>query len=143
MNEMFFYQERGKTVGPFSAEDIKGRIKDGRIRVFDLLYKDGEPSWRMALEHQSLRSEFKSSSLASLKERPWVVLQKKSAKSPEFVTTGPFTQDEITEALQAGKIAYSDYAWKDSLAEWKRIGSLEEFNPRARNVDLPPVPAFP
>jgi hypothetical protein len=37
MSETFFYQERGKTVGPFSAEDIKSRIKDGRIPVFDLL----------------------------------------------------------------------------------------------------------
>jgi hypothetical protein len=143
MSEMFFYQERGKTVGPFSAEDMKTRIRDGRVRVFDLLYKDGEPTWKMALEHASLRAEFKTSTLATLKDRPWVCLQKKAKNSTEFTTTGPFTQEEISEALQTGKISYSDYAWKDSLAEWKRIGSLEEFNPRARSVVLPPVPAVP
>lgn len=140
MNEMFFYQDSGKTVGPFSAEDIKLRIKDGKIRVFDLLYKDGDPSWRMALEHPSLSAEFKSATIASLKERPWVCLQR---KGQGFVTTGPFTQDEIRASIQAGKISYSDYAWKDSLAEWKRIGSLEEFNPRARQSVLPPMPDVP
>src|ERR1019366_1236374 len=101
MNEWYFYQERGETVGPFNVEDIKGRIKDGRIRVFDLLYKDGEPSWRMALEHSPLRGEFKTSTLASLKERPWVCLQKKSSG---FITTGPFTEEEIRDGLMSGEI---------------------------------------
>ena len=143
MNEWFFYQERGKTVGPFSTDDIKGRIKDGRIRVFDLLYKDGEASWRMALEHSNFKGEFKSTTLASLKEKPWVCLQRKAPKSLEFTTTGPFTHDEIRQALMSGKISYSDYAWKDSFAEWKRIGSLEEFNPRARSAVVPQAPSPP
>ena len=52
MNEQYFYQDLGKTAGPLSAEEVKGRIRDGRIRVFDLLYKDGESAWKIALEHR-------------------------------------------------------------------------------------------
>src|SRR5437870_714954 len=111
MNDWYFYQERGKTVGPYTVDDIKGRIKDGRIRVFDLVYKDGEAAWRMALEHSSLRVEFKSATLASLKDRPWVCLQRKSEGELEFLTTGPYTQDEIRENILSGRVSYSDYAW--------------------------------
>lgn len=143
MKDWYFYQDHGKTVGPFNVDDIKGRIKDGRLRVFDLIYKDGEPSWRMALEHSALRSEFMTSTMSTLKDRPWICLQKKSLESLDFVTSGPFTHDEIREKILSGKISYSDYAWKDSFSEWKRIGSLEEFNPRTRNVVLPPVPSVP
>ena len=100
MTDGYFYQERGKTVGPFNVEDIKLRIKDGRVRVFDLIYKDGEPTWRMALEHSTLRGEFKIATLASLKDRPWVCLQKKSSEELSFVTTGPFTQDVIFQKLE-------------------------------------------
>lgn len=140
MNEWYYYQEHGKTVGPFSVNDIRARIKDGRVRVFDLVFKDGEASWRMALEHSNLRSEFKSTTLASLKDKPWVCLQKKSPDNFDFVTSGPFSQDEIRSGLLSGKISYSDYAWKDAFPDWKRIGSLEEFNPRVRNSAVPPVP---
>lgn len=141
MNDWYFYQELGKTVGPVGVEEIRSRIREGQIRVFDLVFRDGEANWRMALEHGPLRGEFKTSTLASLKERPWICLQKKNPTGTDFVTTGPFTRDEIHESLLKGKIAYSDYAWKDSFSDWKRIGALEEFNPRVRHPSAPSVPA--
>jgi hypothetical protein len=144
MKDWYFYQEKGKTVGPLNVDDIKGRIKDGRIRIFDLIYRDGEETWKMALEHSSLRTEFKSTALANLKDRPWVCLQRKTPDSLEFITTGPYTTDEIRQHLQTGLVSYSDYAWKDDLSEWKRIGALEEFNRRVRSsAAVPPVPMVP
>lgn len=145
MKDWYFYQEKGKTVGPLNVDDIKGRIKEGRIRVFDLIYKDGEPTWKMALEHDSLRLEFKSTALSDLKERPWVCLRRKEPESLEFITVGPFTTDEIRSNLKSGELSYSDYAWKDDLSEWKRIGALEEFNRRVRGgaATVPPVPSVP
>ena len=138
MTDWYFYQDQGKTVGPFKADDLREQIKQGRLRVFDLVYKDGENNWRMALEHSALRSEFKASTLQTLRERPWVCLQRRS--KDDFVTVGPFTQSDMHEKLLAGEISYSDYAWKDGFHEWKRIGALEEFNPRARTNSLPAVP---
>lgn len=143
MNEWYFYQERGKTVGPFNLDDIKSRIRDGRIKVFDLIYKDGDASWRMALEHSMLRAEFKNSALSGFKDRPWVVLQRRPGEGQDFSTIGPFALDEIKDKIQSGEISYSDYAWKDGFSEWKRIGSLEEYNPRVRQTVLPPVPKVP
>ncbi len=143
MNEQYFYQDRGKTIGPIQIDDVKERIKDGRIKLFDLVYRDGEEAWRMALEHQALRAEFKSSTIASMKDRPWVCLQRKSQSELEFYTAGPFTQEEVHESLLSGRVSYSDYAWKDGFQDWKRIGSLEEFNPRVRSslaATMQPVP---
>src|SRR5258708_1649710 len=45
--------------------------------------------------------------------------------------------------MWAGQVADSAYGWKSSFREWKRISSLEEFNPRARLKALPPVPDVP
>ncbi len=146
MKDQYFYQDRGKTIGPIDFDDVRERIKDGRLKLFDLVYRDGEEAWRMALEHSALRSEFKTTTLASMKERPWVCLQRKSATELEFHTTGPYTQEEIHDSLLAGRMSYSDYAWKDGFQDWKRIGSLEEFNPRVRtpaSSSMQPTPEPP
>ncbi len=140
MSEEYFYQERGKTLGPFPLEEMRARIQAKRVRLFDLILKEGESQWRLALEYPNLRGEFGGVTVASLKERPWVVLQKKAGGAPEFTTIGPFTQEEIDENLKRGEVSYSDYAWKDNFADWKRIGTLEEFNPRLRTPAAPVAP---
>src|SRR4051794_31400921 len=109
MNDWYFLHEKGKTVGPVSGDDIKTRIREGRVRLFDLIYRDGEAEWRMALEHSGLRTEFNAVSMVDLKQKPWVCLQRKAKDVADYVTTGPFNQIEIREALQKGRISYSDY----------------------------------
>lgn len=131
MKEWYFYQERGKTVGPVGLEDLKLRIQEGRVRLFDLVYRDGDAGWKMAVENPSLRGEFKAVSLDTLKDRPWVVLQKKTSVAMDFITLGPFSEREVRESILAGRIAYADYVWRDGFTQWRRIASLEEFNPRA------------
>lgn len=149
MKNWFFHQERGRTMGPIEIEEMKKRIREGRIRLFDLIYREGESGWRMAMEHPDLRPEFKMASRESLKDRPWVVLQKKSDSSFEFGTSGPFSAEEVREALQAGRMSYSDYAWRDGFSEWKRIGTLEDFNRRLQRraeeakAAPPPLPEIP
>lgn len=143
MTDAFFYQEKGKVIGPLSLSDAKAKVRDGRIRLFDLVMKDGDPQWRLALEFPELRGEFKSSAVKEMKERPWVVLQRKNPESMDFVTSGPFAPEEIQSAIQGGKILYSDYVWRDGFAEWKRINTLEIFNRRAaktRDVSAPSPP---
>ena len=78
MKNWYFHQELGKTLGPINLEDIKSRVREGRIRLFDLVYREGDSGWRMAMEHPDLKNEFKNSSRQKLDERPWVCLQKKS-----------------------------------------------------------------
>jgi len=142
-NDFFFYQDGGKTVGPVTLTDLKGRIKDGKVRLFDLILKEGDAAWRMALEHTEFKEEFKDKSKSALRERPWVCLQRKSPDNFDFTTTGPFSQDEVREALMAGKVSYTDYVWRSGFPEWKRIGLLEDFNPRLKNVKAPPPEAKP
>jgi hypothetical protein len=130
MKNWFFHQENGSTLGPITLDQIKSRVREGRIRLFDLVYREGEPGWRMALEHPDLRNEFKTSTVKTLVDRPWVCLQRKSEAGFEFGTSGPFSTDDIRLMIQEGLISYSDYVWRDGFSEWRRIGSLEDFNRR-------------
>lgn len=155
MKNWFFHQEKGNTLGPITLEEMKSRIRQGRIRLFDLVYREGEPGWRMALEHPDLRGEFKSSTVKTLVDRPWVCLQRKSETGFEFGTSGPFSTEDIRLSLQEGVISYSDYVWRDGFGEWKRIGALEDFNRRLAEVrerrerrqpeknTAPPLPEVP
>ncbi len=133
--EFYFYQDSGKTVGPVSGQDLKSRIRDGKLRLFDLILKEGEAVWRMALEHGEFKEDFKGPSKTALKEKPWVCLQRKSPDGFEFTTTGPYSLDEIRESLMAGRVSYTDYVWRSGFNEWKRIGLMEDFNPRLRKAE--------
>lgn len=139
--DFYFYQDGGKTVGPVTSTDLKSRIKDGKIRLFDLILKEGEAAWRMALEHSDFKEEFKGQSKTAMKEKPWVCLQRKSPDGFDFTTTGPYSLEEIREALMAGRVSYTDYVWRSGFNEWKRIGLMEDFNPRLRKSE--PVKARP
>ncbi len=131
-------------MGPVTLTDLKVRIKDGKIRLFDLILKEGEASWRMALEHMEFKEDFKEKSKSALRDRPWVCLQRKSPDGFDFTTTGPFSHEEVREALMAGKVSYTDYVWRSGFNEWKRIGLLEEFNPRLRKpADTAVTPSLP
>lgn len=134
MKDWYFYQDKGRTQGPLSLEDLKTRVREGRLRLFDLIYKEGEPGWRMALEHPDLRGEFKQAG-GNTAERPWVCLHRKNDETFEFVTLGPFSDAEVRQAIAAGHLSYGDYAWKQDFTEWMRLGSLEEFNPRAASLN--------
>lgn len=148
MKKSFFYQERGKTAGPATIEEMKTRIREGRLQLFDMVHQEGEAGWKMAMEYPELRAEFKTGKLETLNQRPWVCLQRRGEKNLEFSTSGPYTTEDIRKSIQSGVLSYSDYAWKEGFGEWKRIGTIEEFNRRlqARAEEpkvqeaLPPLP---
>ncbi len=140
MKDWFFYQDRGKTKGPFTLDNLKERIRSGRLRLFDLVYREGDPLWKIAMEYPELRAEFKKNS-DGISDRVWVCLQKKKEAPAEFITSGPFSVREIKDAIQTGHLSYSDYAWRHGFSEWKRIGSLQEFNSKVKKDEgLPPIP---
>lgn len=151
MKKKFFYQERGKTVGPVTIEEMKARVREGRAQLFDMVHLEGEPGWKMAMEFHELRDEFKSGKLQALNDRPWVILQRRAEQQLDFATSGPFTTEEIRKSIQAGTISYGDYVWKEGFHEWARIGTVEEFNrrlqTRAEEIKkaevLPPLPEVP
>ncbi|MGE3759838.1 MAG: DUF4339 domain-containing protein [Pseudobdellovibrionaceae bacterium] len=151
MKKSFFYQERGKTTGPATIDEMKRRIREGRLQLFDMVHQEGEAGWKMAMEYPDLRTEFKTGKLATMSHRPWVCLQRRPDKDLEFSTSGPFSTEDIRSAIQSGTIAYSDYAWKEGFSEWKRIGTIDEFNRRVqaraeepkKEEALPPLPELP
>lgn len=133
MKDWYFYQDKGRTQGPLTLEDLRARVREGRLRLFDLIYKEGEPGWRMALEHPDLRGEFKQAG-ANSATRPWVCLHRKNEETFEFVTLGPYDDEEVRQAIAAGHLSYGDYAWRQGFEQWQRLGALEEFNPRAASL---------
>ena len=142
MKDWFFYQERGQTMGPITIEEMRSRIRQGELRPFDLIYREGEKNWRMAFEHPDVRDGFKGLERRALKGRPWVCLRRKKQEGFDFVTAGPFAEEEVREHIRAGKLSYNDYAWQEGFTEWRRLGSLPEFNDRAAlpPEEPPPIP---
>ena len=61
--------------------------------------------------------------------------ERRDPKAVDFVTTGPFNQEELRDQLNAGEISYSDYRGKmvllngAELVHWKN-------SIRARGVSL-------
>jgi len=54
---------------------------------------------------------------------------------------GPFTVEQIRQALAAGQVGPNDLVWKQGMANWAAIGTLPEFA-QAPNGP-PPLPADP
>ena len=48
---------------------------------------------------------------------------------------GPFTDDVVRQALQAGTLAHSDLVWQEGWKEWKELGAV--FG--TPNIDPPPI----
>ncbi|MGE4129990.1 MAG: DUF4339 domain-containing protein [Bdellovibrionales bacterium] len=132
MNDQYFYQIDGQTVGPVARDEIRDQLRAGRIRVYDLVYREGDPSWRMLLEFSDFKQDLKESHKAAFVERPWVCLVRGDSEEYEFSTKGPFSQSEIQDAVITGEIQYTDYVWRSGFSNWQRIGLIEEFNPRLR-----------
>lgn len=136
MKEWYFYQEQGKTLGPLSREEVRGRITNGRLKLYDLLYFEGDDQWRMAAEFKEFKDDFSKSPHVTTQGRGWVVLQRRSPESQDFLTSGPWSQEDLVLKLKAGKILYTDYAWREGLKSWKRLSTLEEFSGSAPSREL-------
>lgn len=66
----------------------------------------------------------------------WILLKKVVVNGKkQFKQIGPYTQWQVMQMLEKGKVQFQDHAWKSGLSDWKRVGEIEDFK-----VDLPSSP---
>lgn len=134
----FYYFEGERAVGPLEQSDVVERILAKRLGPYQLMIRDGEEEWRPALAFEEFRQYLINIPTTREPGQSWVVLKRQDAGGHLAVESlGPFTSDEVREQIQAGKVEYTDYVWKDGMSQWRRISSLREFSPFEKPVPIP------
>lgn len=129
MTSWYFLVEKGKTIGPLEKEAVDLAIKKGRLGPFDLLYREGEEKWQPTHKFEEFRHLFQGRISATIDDS-WIVLQKKSQGAKvSYEQKGPYLSERVKELLQLGEIQYSDFIWREGQKEWRRISTLDFFNP--------------
>ena len=123
----WYYNRRGKPVGPHTAAEIVRLIHEGRLGSDDLLYKQGAEQWKPLSEFPefSRTANFKENKTPKIKDtdRVWIVLVSKKGGG-SFQQDGPFSAIELRDKLRSEEIGLSHYVWREGLEKWFRIQSI-------------------
>ena len=141
----FYIDAKGRSEGPYSAEQLKTMLVNGRLRALDLVFRDGELEWKPIASFPELRSaerpRIEAQPDLSAEVMPavaWVVLRPAGGT---YAQEGPFSTATVIDGLWSGQFVYSQFAWRPGLDQWTRLGNLSEFDRRSRlRAESPPVP---
>lgn len=127
---MWYFQKKGRTEGPIPEATLHLAIEKGEIGALDLLFREGDPRWRSAMEYGELQKYF-TKTKSSPNEDHWIILSR-AKDSKDAKQKGPYRTSEVKLKLKLGELKYTDYAWKQGMKEWYRITALEIFHGEAR-----------
>lgn len=141
--KLFYRLKNQRAQGPFSLEEMTHWVRTEELNALDPIFREGDEKWRPLSEFAEFRPILQE--IKTKKElESWVLLVKKAPNKKGYIQKGPFSTEQIREMLQAGDILYTDHIWKKGMSEWKKVSSIEEFNPPTPVWDLPPPPqVFP
>lgn len=130
--ELYIHRQ-GQTSGPFTEEQVIGKIEDGSLSVSDLAMVSGQSDseWHPLSSFIEEETDAHESRITSECEGSTFVLK-------DGVQTGPFTDAEIKARLQSGVLAPSDLAWREGWQEWQPLSVLY---PSFSLRNAPPVPS--
>ncbi len=136
-------------VGPLTASDVYQKVVDQEISLAHYVWKPGQANWKRicdvdvfqtavpALPPKGIQAEVK----AATQKGPPPAPGKKKAPPPAPKVEekiwylhyndgqfGPFSEEDIRRFIRVGKIHAKVHIWRDGLAEWQRLGELDEFN---------------
>jgi hypothetical protein len=143
---------QNKADGPHTQAEIQKMLDAGKLSFTDFIFKPGMPSWTPISDVKEFERRDKDPTNILL-ENPipqnqlegWVVLVKNSnAEGKEtFVQQGPLTSYQVREKLVRQEFQYDDHIWQKGYSEWKKIGSLDEFDRRRPDTfEKQPKPQF-
>jgi hypothetical protein len=129
-------------VGPLSAADVYQKVLAQEISWAHFVWRPGQPEWKRICDVPTFQGAVPAvpTSKPTIKtapakapsgpghppkpkppeERSWFLFYNDS----QF---GPFSTDEISRFLRVGKIHGRVHIWKDGMADWERIESIELF----------------
>lgn len=141
----FYIEAKGRSEGPYSAEQLRSMLINGRLRALDLVFRDGDLEWKPLASFSELRTPERPKIEAQPEMSPeitpniaWVVLRPAGGS---YSQEGPFSTATVIDGLASGQFVYSQFAWRPGLDQWTRLGNLPEFDRRSRlRAESPPVP---
>ncbi len=137
----WYFNKNIKPQGPLGIEEIKRKIMRGEIGPSDLICKEGEDTWLMAIEWRDFSKElfpafqqnyFKNSNTS---EKEWVLLSF-NKESSQVCQDGPYSVQEINAKLTLGLVSFEDYVWRSGLSGWAQIKDRAEFLGELTSLDL-------
>lgn len=152
----WYYSVKGKAEGPVSERILVENLRSGHLTLVDLVFKEGDTSWRTLGEIPEFREAVQASPLPSFDSTPitavessaetravsvaaralsgsgWIVLAGAKGHDRQI---GPFTSEQVLAKLASGELQFSQYVWKPGYKRWMRIGNLPEFDRRRPDRD--------
>lgn len=145
MQTVFYVSSNNEQIGPFTVEEIGGKLQGGDLNPTDYMYLESVEDWVLLMEYSALTAFLKpkapvkpkvkpapaaalaeeveasdSDSELTLKKEEWYVLK----GSDRY---GPFSYREIIRMLQEKQVYEFDYVWKTPMETWARVAELECF----------------
>lgn len=121
-----------KPQGPFSFEELRGKVHSGEVGPQDLIC-DETSSWKPAAEWGVFEFQlfpatqgFIPGSEISEDIREWVLLVD-PGHGAKPLQEGPFTVSELRDSVMGGRVSPYQYIWKTGLSGWCQIKDRPEF----------------
>ncbi|HEX7675800.1 MAG TPA: DUF4339 domain-containing protein [Bdellovibrio sp.] len=121
-----------KPQGPFSMEEMRGKVYRGEIGPQDLIC-DNTSSWKPASEWGVFEFQLFPAVQGLIpggdineEVSEWVLLvEQKDGSKP--LQEGPYTVKELKSLLQNGRVSPYQYIWKSGLSGWCQLKDRSEF----------------
>ncbi len=128
----WYHAKNGKSIGPFSFEDMVSLVEKEEIGAMDLVFKTGEKEWRPLKEWAefSFMSQIKNE---SLKVSHWIVYIRTGAEDKKI---GPLSSELVQDRLAKGEIGFEDFIWKEGMSDWYQIKNIKEFQSKSAETSL-------
>ncbi|GIL17498.1 MAG: hypothetical protein BroJett040_12490 [Oligoflexia bacterium] len=127
---VWFYNEKGQSKGPVSAQAIVSLWRQGLLKGEDLAYLQEKGEWKTLLEWDELRALKEMNQDLhrdiSISSEIWILLQKDS--QGRFLQNGPYDSQQILDLIKKAQVQQTDYLWKKGFEQWVQIKDLPEFS---------------
>lgn len=134
MKKSWYFHHNLKPQGPFSLEEMRGKIHRGEVGPQDLICDETqEGRWLPALEWGVFEAglfpatqNFFHGIDIDLDNKEWVLLATEPGTG-KLHQQGPYSVQELLELLRQSKIHPSQHVWKGGLSGWCRLQDRPEF----------------
>ena len=119
----WYHAHKGKTVGPYSQDQIEEMVSQGQVGTMDLVFKVSGKEWKPLCEWD----EFQRSPIIQRhhhKVDHWIVFVDRENEKKQM---GPYNTDKIKELISQKKVSLDDYIWKEGMSEWYPIKTIQDF----------------
>lgn len=131
----FYANINGQQSGPFDNNALQGMIREGRVKLDTMVWKNGMPEWKQANQVPEISSLFAQvpppMSPPPVQAPPPVSPPKPSIEYFVNVNgnqSGPHNGDVLKQMIDSGNITKETLAWKNGMANWEMVKNVEEIN---------------